>query len=187
VNSSVRWTLLALLAGLVVASVYWFWVPDDRELRQDEPLPEDTVTLYFLNENTYKLQSVERNVPEAKDQSHRVQQIIEQLTKEPDRAPLIRLLPGELSLRSTYLDGETVYLDFNEHLIGAARGSSGEMMLLYSIVNSVLTNLPSRYALVQFLIQGEVRKTIGPYGEESGHIAVQYPLGPRWNLADTSP
>jgi len=145
------------------------------------------VTLYFLDARAYRLQTVRRRVPEAADTSARIVQIVDELTTAPRDPDLVAVVPSGTSLRSAFVDGQTVYLDFNDRLVGAAEGSSGEMMLLYSIVNSVLDNLPPSYKLVHFLVEGEMRKTIGPYGEESGHIAIQYPLGPRWDLADTSP
>lgn len=185
-----RQLLVVLGSGLLVGLglLYWFgYVPVDTP-RPEEPLPEETVTLYFLDEREYRLRPVEREVDEAGDRSERVEQILRELVKDPEDTGLVRLLPEEAELRSSYLEGQIVYLDFNDGLVGAAQGSSGEMMLLYSVVNSVLDNVSDEYKLVQFLIEGETRKTIGPYGEESGHIAVSYPLGPRWNLADdTSP
>ncbi len=83
-----------------------------------------------------------------------------------------------------FFDERLVVLDFNSELIGAAAGTGSEHLLLYSIVNSVLANLPDEFRFVQFMIDGEMRKTIGQYGEESGHIAIEYPLGPRWELVD---
>lgn len=183
---SLRVIFLVLVALGAIASFFWWWyqVPEPKPTKQK--LPEENVVLYFLNERTYKLQSVRRTVPEAADHAARVKQIVEELTKAPEDSDLIRLVPPKLKLRSSYIDGQTIYLDFSDHLIGAARGTSGEMMLLYSIVNSVLKNLPKKYKLVHFLIEGEMRKTIGPRGEDSGHIAIQYPLGPRWNLTGDS-
>lgn len=183
---SLRTIFLVLVALGAIASFFWWWyqVPDGQP--DKKPLPEEDVVLYYLNERTYQLESVKRKVPEAQDHAARVKQIVQQLTRPPEKDELIRLVPSNLTLRSSYIDGQTVYLDFSDHLIGAARGTSGEMMLLYSIVNSVLKNLPEEYKLVHFLIEGEMRKTIGPRGEDSGHIAIQYPLGPRWNLTGNS-
>ncbi|MFB6344974.1 MAG: GerMN domain-containing protein [bacterium] len=179
---SLKIIFLVMTVLVAVASFFWWWYQVPEGVDQPQKLPEEKVVLYYLNEQRYALQSVERTVPEATDRSARVKQIVQQLTKSPDESELIRLLPPELKLRSSYMNGQTIYLDFSDQLIGAARGTSGEMMLLYSIVNSVLKNLPEKYKLVHFLIEGEMRKTIGPYGEDSGHIAIQYPLGPRWNL-----
>lgn len=179
-------TIGVLLLVILGAIYYWFWLPAKTTEKKEDPLPRDQVTIYFLDRETGYLTPVDRQVPEAADQPDRVKQIIEQLSNEPGESNHVRLLPEKIALRAVYLDGQTVYIDFNDKLVGAAQGSSGEMMLLYSIVNSVLKNLSSDYKLVKILIEGESRKTIGAYGEESGHIAIKYPLGPRWNLADTS-
>jgi spore germination protein GerM len=179
--------VLGVMAILLIAGgIYWYWPRAKKSVEEPGSLPEQEVTIYLLDRKQYRLTTVKRQVPEAKGQSARIKQIIQELRLEPNSPELVRLVPKKLTLRSAYVDGQTVYLDFNDELVGAARGSTGEMMLLYSIVNSVLKNLPDKYKLVQFLIEGEQRKTIGAYGEDSGHIAIQYPLGPRWNLADTS-
>lgn len=165
----------------------WSWYSQSEPLPLPEkPLPEEEVTLYFLDTQTASLTVLRRNVPEAKTNSDRVRQIITELGTDPADTGVISILPEELELRSAFLDGEIVYLDFNQAIMGAAQGSTEEMLFLYSIVNSVLANLPEKYKLVHFLVEGEMKKTIGAYGEESGHIAIQYPLGPRWNLTDTS-
>lgn len=182
------WRLVGVIILLfaVTILVYWFWFHGLPKRKMKDELTEETMVLYYLNKREFRLESVKRRVPEASSQSDRVEQIIKQLTREPEETELISLVPETVTLKSSYFNGETVYLDFNDELMGAAHGSSDEMMFLYSIVNSVLRNLPSRYKLVQFLVEGEMRKTIGPYGEESGHVTIQYPLGPRWNLSDTA-
>lgn len=165
----------------------WSYIDQPVELpEEEEALPEDEVSLYFYHMDTAKLIVKKQTVPEAKSPSERVHQIVHELTNSPDTKSIVSLMPENIELRSVFFDGQMVFLDFNDELIGAAEGSSGEMLFLYSIVNSVLANLPDQYKLVQFLVQGEMRKTIGPYGEESGHIAIQYPLGPRWDLANSS-
>lgn len=177
------------LLGLVLllgAGVYYWWVLRPGPPPSEQVLPREEVELYFLNRNTYRLQVVRRRVTRAADTASRIIQITDELTTPPRDPNLVALVPEEVSVRSAFVDGQTVFLNFNDEIVGAAEGSSGERMLLYSIVNSVLVNLPPSHKLVHFLVEGEMRKTIGPYGEESGHIAVQYPLGPRWDLADTS-
>jgi len=184
-----NWTLpaLAVVVLLVISGgLYWWMSGPSVPGPTEQALPEEKVELYLYNEPDYRLEIVRRKVPEASSKSHRVRQIVDKLAESPPENRLVSLAPDALELRSVYMDGEIVYLDFNDELIGAAEGSSGEMMFLYSIVNSVLANLPDKYKLVHFLVEGEMRKTIGPYGEESGHIAIQYPLGPRWNLTESS-
>lgn len=182
-----RWIALGVGVLLLAAGGFAWWTFRSGPAPAEKPLPREAVKLYFLDREAYRLEVVERRVTEAPDTASRLVQIADELTTPPEDPRLTALVPPEASVRSAFVDGQTVYLNFNDGLVGAARGSSGEMMLLYSIVNSVLANLPPSYKLVHFLVEGEMRKTIGPYGEESGHIAIQYPLGPRWDLADTSP
>jgi len=184
-----KWIYAGAGVALVafVAVLTWWYFDQPIELpEQEAALPEDEVSLYFYRMDTAQLTVQERTVPEAESPSDRVHQIVDELSTSPDTETIVSLLPEKIELRSVFFEGQTVFLDFNDELIGAAEGSSGEMLFLYSIVNSVLANLPDERKLVHFLVQGEMRKTIGPYGEESGHIAIQYPLGPRWDLANSS-
>jgi spore germination protein GerM len=178
-------TFLILVAcffiGLLGAVIFNYFRPEPEPV-VPEKLPEEEVVVFFLNSSRYQLEEVKRVVPETEHITGRIEQIIAELKEEPGKKNLQSLLPSDLELRSVFLEEDVVYLDFNEALIGAAEGSSGEMMFLYSIVNSLIANIPEDYKLVKFLVNGEMVKTIGPYGEESGHISIEYPLGPRWNL-----
>lgn len=180
--------VLGILLVVGLAGGWWFFLggPGPTELPEDEQLAREKLKLYYLQREAGGLAEVERSLSEAKNKNDRIRQVVKQLTEKPDSGQLVTILPEDLKLRSVFLDSQTVYLDFNESLLGAASGTTEEMYLLYSIVNSVLANLPERYKLVHFMINGETRKTIGAYGEESGHIAIKYPLGPRWNLVESS-
>jgi spore germination protein GerM len=185
VEMNSRWIITGLVLVLLLGAAGYWWYEWGAGLRPGpEPLPEEQVDLYFYNMREARLEVIQRTVSEAQSESSRIGQIIEELSNSPEDESLVSLMPEGIELRTSYTRNQTVTLDFNDRIVGAARGSSGEMMFLYSIVNSVLGNLPDRYKLVQFLVEGEMRKTIGPYGEESGHIAIRYPLGPRWNLTD---
>ena len=178
--------VICFLLGLLGVGFWSYFIYESPAPPEEEPLPEEEVIVYLFNYEGYHLQEVTRTVAEAEGLSERVLQILEEMKYESSENEIISLLPENLVLQSVFLDDQIVYLDFNEELIGAAEGSSGEMLFLYSIVNSLIKNLPDQYKLVQFLVNGETRKTIGPYGEESGHIAIEYPLGPRWNLTESS-
>ncbi|GEM_PF-4310927 len=169
---------------LIVVGLVLFWSIEPDPEPELEPVPEEEVTLYYLNEREHNLEAVQKKLPETESRARRVHQIVDELKSSPDEAELSTLLPEDLELYSVFFEGQTVYLDFNDALIGAAEGTTGEFLFLHSIVNSVIDNLPEEQKLVQFLVDGEMRKTIGPYGEESGHIGVKYPLGPEWDIVE---
>lgn len=178
-NIFIKVILPLLLLVAVVAAGWWFFTPEPAP-PEDEPLPREEVALYFLDVEEYSLTRIFRDLPEADHSTERIFQIIEQLKQPPEDENIEILLPEDLQLIAAYTEDDIVYVDFNEAFIGAAEGSTDEMLFLYSIVNSLLANLEDKYRLVQFTIEGEQRSTMGPYGEESGHIGIKYPLGPRW-------
>ncbi len=173
-----------VLLLLFVVILFFFQPADPDPEPEVEPVPEEEVTLYYLNEVDYNLAAVEKQLPETESRTRRIHQIIDELSEQPEAAELISLLPEDLELHAVFFEGQTVYLDFNDALIGAAEGTTGEFLFLHSIINSVIGNLPEKYKLVQFLVDGEMMKTIGPYGEESGHITIKYPLGPEWDIVE---
>ncbi len=169
---------MILVAAVIIAA--WWFLPPEPDPPEEKPLPREEVALYFLDVEEYQLTRISRDVPEADDSTERIFQIIDHLKQPPEDENIEILLPGDLELIAAYTEGDIVYVDFNEAFIGAAEGSTGEMLFLYSIVNSLLANLDEKYRLVQFTVEGEQRSTMGPYGENSGHIGIKYPLGPRW-------
>ncbi|MGM0380779.1 MAG: GerMN domain-containing protein [bacterium] len=177
---------LLLLGAVVAGGVIWWNYVSAPEPEEKETLSREEVALYFLDVEKYELARAKREIAEAESSNERIFQIIEELKKPPETEKVVRLLPEDLQLLSAYTEGDIVYVDFNEAFIGAAEGSTDEMLFLYSIVNSLLANLPEKYKLVQFTIEGEMRPTMGPYGEDSGHIGIKYPLGPRWIQDDNS-
>ncbi|MFP4687076.1 MAG: GerMN domain-containing protein, partial [bacterium] len=119
------------IAGLLFAAVFSYFTFEPEEAIE-EPLAEQEVRLYFLNEKQYHLQEVSRVVPETEHLSGRIEQIVEELKVAPEEERLSTLLPEDLELRSVFFEADVIYIDFNEALIGAAEGSSGEMIFLYS-------------------------------------------------------
>ncbi len=182
-----RYLLFVLLLLAALGIGYWALsrlVLTEPTEQPPEPVPEEEVQLYYADRYSPTLAVETRTLPETETRSERIKQIVTELGRSPDDAELISVVPEELELHSVFFDEPFVVVDFNNRLIGAASGAGGEKILLYSLVNSLLGNLPERYMFVQFLIDGEMRKTIGAYGEESGHIAIEYPLGPRWELVN---
>ena len=59
-------------------------------------------------------------------------------------------------------------------------GSTGELITVYSIVDTLLTNFPSQ-SKVQILIQGKPRETL------SGHIDIRKPLSKNTDIIRLSP
>ena len=128
------------------------------------------VNLYFADDQNVYLRSEQRSVPRPPDPAEFGRVIIESLIKGP-RGELVRTIPEEASLKAFYIakDGAS-YADFT----GAIRdrhpgGSSSEIMTIYSIVNSLIVNIPE-IRKVKILIEGEESGTL------AGHIDLSSPF-----------
>ena len=83
----------------------------------------------------------------------------------------MRALPSDVRLRQAYvLDNGTAYLDFNDALTGSVGGGSmEELLVVYSIVDSVVLNIPE-IKRVGILVNGQPLETL------NGHIDLRHPL-----------
>lgn len=90
-------------------------------------------------------------------------------------------IPEGLEIRATYLlpDG-TAIVDLGGPLLteGWKTGSQAELMLAYSIVHTLTSNLPS-VRQVQLLVNGQPAETL------AGHISLERPLRPNPKLVRT--
>lgn len=99
-------------------------------------------------------------------------QLIQKLIQGPAPAEgLLPTVPGDCRLLRVFLaeDG-TAYLFFDRALIdGHEGGTTGELMTIYSIVNTICVNLPSVHR-VQIVIEGGVEELL------AGHVDLSEPF-----------
>jgi len=95
--------------------------------------------------------------------------IIEGLIKGP--LELMRTLPPDSRLRALFIDSNhTAYVDFNGTLQeGHPGGIRSEFFSIYSIVNSLILNVPE-ITRVKILIAGQESQTL------AGHIDIRFPF-----------
>lgn len=140
------------------------------------PKPAETatpVTLYFSDKEAMYL------VPELRELAKRdepvEEAVIRELIKGPVNSELRRTIPPDTRLLSVSVVNGTAYLNFSGELKNTSYGgSAGEIMLIYSVVNT-LSELPG-ITQVQFLVEGNKLETL------YGHMDTSQPLGPDWNL-----
>jgi spore germination protein GerM len=89
-----------------------------------------------------------------------------------------RSIPEGIEIRGTYLlpDG-TAIVDLSGPLLteGWKTGSQAELMLAYSIVQTLTANLPA-IRQVQLLVNGQTAETL------AGHVSIERPLRPNPRL-----
>ncbi len=141
-------------------------------------LPEkrDFLTLYYANPDFTKLVAVKKTISPQGDPEIRVRKAIELLTREggPGTAPP---LPQAIRLKAVYFgkDG-VVTLDLLPGVGDLASwGVEGELLAVYSIVNSVADNVDSTQK-VRILVGGKRVESL------AGHVLIEEPLAPRRDL-----
>lgn len=135
-------------------------------LREEEYIK---VKLYFSPPDASCLMAEEREVKKCKNINEQIKLIMKELIKGP-QTRLEPTLPSNCETKEIFLHEETIFVNFNKNIIeGHCKGSSGEILTIYSIVNTLLDNL-SDYKKVQILVEGEEIETL------AGHIFSKKPF-----------
>ena len=128
------------------------------------------VHLYFSDLNNSFLTSEQRVILQPPDTAGFARAIVEALIKGPQKG-LLRTLPPGTELNALYITPDDVcYVDLSEAVRkNHPGGSNSELLTIYSVVNSLILNVPE-IERVKILISGYETSTL------SGHIDLQYPV-----------
>jgi spore germination protein GerM len=191
--------LLLMLGGLAAGFFYlrvlarrmFFELPQHAEeaararlsevALQSRAGPSQTATLYFPSLNDGRLVAESRPVAWAEADADRVRQVLLALV-EGSHQGLGRVLPPATNLRAVFLSSDgTAYVDFsNDLLAGLTPGITSECATIYSIVNSISTNVPI-VKKVKILIQGQEVDTL------DGHVDLSEAFVPDPARIQTAP
>jgi spore germination protein GerM len=178
-NRIVFKALGVLLAGCaMVMAMPTFTVSAAEPDREDTPLAEGMSTptqkspvhLYFAGRNSYFLMAEQRVVLHPADPAGLAAAIVKALIKGP-RKGLLKTIPADTRLNALFItpDG-TCYIDLSEAVSrNHPGGSKSELLTIYSMVNSLVLNVP-QIDRVQLLIDGNQAPTL------AGHIDLQIPV-----------
>lgn len=157
-----RFVVVATLATIVLIAVW------DARRTEDVGVDQASrVTVYFTNEDATGLVAERRVISPSDDP---VERTLDELLKGPEGRFLSRTIPPGVQVLGTRLDGTTLYVDFSKELrTNHWGGSTGEIMTVYSIVNS-LTAIPGVEAVV-ILLEGELQESL------VGHLILDEPFG----------
>ena len=133
--------------------------------------PEKTMMhLYFSNKENSFLIAEKKLLERSGDPAQMGKLIIESLIKGP-KEKLMRTISSDAALRALFVTNDkTAYVDLTQ----AARekhpgGCKSELITIYSIVNSLVLNIPE-IDTVKILIDGRESMTL------AGHIDLRFPL-----------
>lgn len=140
-----------------------------EEIKEVELLPIEEmveVNLYFSDSQAMYLIPEKRKISQIPSI---VRQAVNELIKGPENSDFYRTIPEGTQVNEVYIADDIVYIDLSEEIFkNHPGGSSGELMTVYSIVNT-LTEIPPIKG-VQILVEGNEMESL------VGHIDISMPL-----------
>jgi spore germination protein GerM len=178
------YVLMLILLGILVAGLLYlralgrrifFEPPQQTEetararlsevaLQSNTAGPSQTATLYFPSPGEGKLVSENRSITWADTDADRVRQVLLALIEGP-RGSLSHPLPPSATVRGVFfLPDGTAYVDLSNDILSTLTpGIESETLAVYSIVDSIASNIPA-VKKVKILIQGQEVETL------DGHV-----------------
>ncbi len=161
------WPIIAIAALTVIAGIaVLVWL-------SGRPAPKTTaeVSVYFSDEEGLYLKAEKRTIDKGELPAE-ARAAIDELFEGPLNTALGNTLPQGTRLLSVTINGQTATVDLSKEVVqNHPGGSTGEILTIYSIVNTLALNFPE-IKDVQILVEGQKKDTI------AGHIDVTTPLTP---------
>ena len=182
---AVLWALMVLLLlGFGFKLLREFVIAPDQTasfpISQAAPSPKERkINIYFAYKNTTTLVPEKRRAKMGAGAAADAATIASELIRGPRSTELSPTVPTDARLLNAYKLDDTLVLDFTHELqTNHPGGSTGELLTVYSIVNSMAENM-SGIERVQILVEGEEIETL------AGHLDLRKPLPPdtRWMTA----
>lgn len=138
-----------------------------------EVLGSTEISLYFADTEALKLVVEKRTVNQSANTVEQVKSTIVELIKGPTIA-LVSTIPEETTVQEVFLDEKgCAYIDFSRAISqNHPGGTSGELVTIASIVNTLTVNFPEAVRKVQILVGGKEVRTL------AGHIDISRPIFP---------
>ena len=141
----------------------------EEEIKEVQPVPIEEmveVNLYFSDSQAMYLVPEKRKISQIPSLAR---QAVIELIKGPESSDFYPTIPEGTQVNEVYIADDIAYLDLSEEIFeNHPGGSSGELMTVYSIVNT-LTEIPPIKG-VQILVEGNEMKSL------VGHIDISMPL-----------
>ena len=145
-------------------------------------VPKIKATLYFGSEDGLRLVPTESEVPLAEGVVAQARAIVEAQLAAAAPAPLVSTIPQGAALRGVFVSQRNeAFIDLDPSIRKTHPGGTlQELMTVYTIVNALLTNLPTLQE-VQILIGGQEVDTL------AGHVDLRRPLRKNEGLIHDKP
>ena len=133
-------------------------------------------TLSFTDANERFLEPEKRRIPKEKDTAGRARELVKALL-DRSKTKLVNTFPPKTELQHVRIEGGgRAYISLNKNLIRKhPKGSASEMATIYSLTNTLTTNIPVIKEVV-LQVDGKELESIG------GHIDTRRPFVPNKDL-----
>lgn len=168
------WAGSALLMAGVWFGYKW-WKQQEKakpelEAKGKPSLAMKTLTLFFSDEQAEFLVGEPRDVTDPGSSSGLAQAVLQELIRGPKGSLQPTIPEGTRVLAPVSCSQGTCTVDLSQEFVSRhPGGTSGEMMTVYSIVESLCANVPG-VKRVQFLVEGKTRETL------AGHLFIGAPV-----------
>ena len=146
----------------------------------DPPLP---VKIFFPTlDDTVLLGTEDSTIFKSAELINRAKQILEKVEQGPTSATLQPALPKDAKVDEIFISEKgTAFIDFNNNIVtNHPGGILNEQATIYSVVNSLIYNIPEIQE-VKILIGGAEKETL------AGHILLLLPLQMDLSITNVSP
>lgn len=172
-------TLILILIGIGLIILFHQQIYNSIKpyfTKRDIFVEKREVLLYFSDSEGEYLIGEKRKILGKRDVKEEAKETINELINGPE-GKLIPTLPPRTKLLTLQInEAGLAKVNFNQALSkDHPRGSTAEMMTVYSIVNSLTLNFP-QIKRVQILIDGKPIETI------AGHLSLRQPISPKPDL-----
>lgn len=146
------------------------------------PLPHINATIYFASEDGQRLVSAQQEVPLGSSVVEQARAILDAQFAARPQPPLTSTIPEGSTVRGIYVSNQNeAFVDLDATVRAKHPGGSmQELLTVYTIVNVLITNLPTLQQ-VQILIDGREADTL------AGHVDLRRPLKKNDMLLATPP
>jgi spore germination protein GerM len=147
----------------------------------EDPGRRISVRLYFEASDRDGLLPEERDVAFSPDLARQIRTVVEELAKGPSSA-LAATLPAGTRVQEVFVQAHGVACVSlsGEVTSGLPGGSRADLLTVYSIVNTIVTNFPS-VSRVQLVVNDQLTSSLG------GHVDLSRPLPPDMTLVALEP
>lgn len=179
-----KFAVFAVIIVLLIAAagIYFLKIYRGKPKKTTMPILSETapkisekdekvkISLYFASSDGEHLVVESREIYKTVSEIDRIKQAVVELINGSSK-DLVPVVPDGTVLKEVYLDKNgTAYVDFSAEFVqNHPGGSSGEIMTIYGIVNTLCANF-SGVKSVQILVEGKEIETI------SGHLDTRYPF-----------